>query len=341
MTITHKFWRSAAPYLFGVIGLALVTLICFRLRFGLATTSLLYLIVIVLLSLKGSFISSAVAFVLAVGCLDYFFTAPLFTFGKNDFPNVVAITVFLITSLVITRLVSRVRKQSEEALSSVSYRVIEAEEQERQRIAMELHEGIGQRVTLLALGIEQLERDSLNAVDVPSGIDALRKQTLEILTSVKTLAHELYSPRLEYLGIADVMRSFCRDLCEEKRLEIDFRSDGVPNVVPQDVTLCLLPVLQEALHNAVKHSGVRQFDVQLKGTSDGIHLTVSDCGAGFDLETAKQARGLGLHRLQERLKLVKGSFFIDSQPKRGTTIHARVPLSIGTDSMRVAGRQLS
>src|SRR5437879_2300399 len=119
MTITHKFWRSAAPCLFDVIGLALVTLICFRLRIGLATTSLLYLMVVVLLSLKGSFISSAVASVLAVGCLDYFFTTPLFTFGKNDFPNVVAITVFLIISLVITRLVSRVRKQAEEALSSV------------------------------------------------------------------------------------------------------------------------------------------------------------------------------------------------------------------------------
>ena len=120
---------------------------------------------VVLVSLKGSFISSTVISVLAIGCLDYFFTTPLFTIGKNDLPNYVAIIVFLVTSLVVTRLVSSVRKQAEEALSSVSYRVIEAEEQERQRIAKDLHENIGQRVTMLSLQIEQIKPDSLNAVD--------------------------------------------------------------------------------------------------------------------------------------------------------------------------------
>ena len=85
----------------------------------------------------------------------------------------------------------------------------------------------------------------------------------------------------------------------------------------------------------MKHSGMRKFDVQLNGTSNGIHLTVSDCGVGFDLATAKTGRGLGLNRIQERLKLVKGSLSIDSQPKRGTTICARVPLSLGSDSMHL------
>ena len=154
--------------------------------------------IVVLTSLKGSFISSTVVSVLAVGCLDYFFTTPLFRLGMNDLPNYVAMIVFLITSLIITRLVSRVRKQADEALSSVSHKVIEAEEQERQRMAADLHEGIGQRMTLLALGIEQLKTDTLDpSVDVPSRMDAAWKQTLEILTDVKALAHELHSPRLE------------------------------------------------------------------------------------------------------------------------------------------------
>ncbi len=87
----------------------------------------------------------------------------------------------------------------------------------------------------------------------------------------------------------------------------------------------------------MQHSGVRQFDARLWATSDEIHLTVSDCGVGFNLETAKKAGGLGLNRMQERLKLVKGKLSIDSQPKRGTTIHARVPVRLGTDSMRVVG----
>jgi signal transduction histidine kinase len=291
---------------------------------------------VILLSLKGSFISSAVTSVLAVGCLDYFFTVPLFTFGKNDLPNVVAITVFLITSLVITRLVSRVRKQGEEALSSVSYKVIEAEEQERHRIAAELHEDIGQRLTLLALGIEQLETDIPNpAVSVPSRMDAIRNQAVKALNDVKSLAHELYSPRLEYLGIASVMSSYCKEFGERKRVEIDFRSDGLPSAIPPEISLCLFRVLQEALHNAVRHSGVRQVDARLRATSDEIQLTISDRGAGFDIENPKTSQGLGLNHMRERLKLVKGSLSIDSQPKLGTTIRARVPLSLGSDSMRV------
>ena len=261
-TAIHEVWRSAAPGLLGVIGLALVTFICFRLQVGLATAALLYLLVVVLMSLKGSFVSSTMVSVLAVACLDYFFTTPLFTLGMNDLQSYVAMIVLLTTSLIITRLVSRVRKQTEKALSSVSYRVIEAEEQERHRIAADLHEDIGQRLTLLALGLERLKTDTADpSIDVPSRMDAVWKQTLEILTDVKALAHELYSPRLEYLGIAAVMSSFCKEFGERKRVEIDFRSDGLPSAIPPEISLCLFRVLQEALHNAVQHSGVRQVDV--------------------------------------------------------------------------------
>jgi signal transduction histidine kinase len=338
----HTVWRSAKPGLLGAIGLALVTFICFRLQIGLATAALLYLVVVVLISLKGSFVSSTVVSVLAVGSLDYFFTTPLFTLGMNDLQSYVAMVAFLTTSLIITRLVSRVRKQAEEALSSVSYRVVEAEEQERHRIAADLHEDIGQRLTLLALGIERLKTDTLDpSVDVPRRMGEAWKQTLEILTDVKALAHELYSPRLEYLGIAAVMGSFCKEFGERQRVEIDFRSDGLPRATPPEISLCLFRVVQEALQNAVQHSGVRQFDVQLNGTSDELQLTVSDCGVGFSLEKGRQAGGLGINHMKERLKLVKGSLFIDSQPKRGTIIRARIPLSLGSDSIHVVSQPLS
>ncbi len=322
---------KATAGLLGTIGLALVTLICFRLQVGLATAALLYLMIVVLVSLKGCFISSIVVSVVADVCLDYFFTIPLFRLAVNDVPSYVALAIFLTISLIITRLVSRVRKQAEEALSSVSHRVIEAEERERHRIASDLHEDIGQRLTLLSIEIQQLGADTPNhAVDVHSRLDAVRRETLGILTDVKALAHELHSPSLEYLGIAPVMSSFCREYGERKGVEIDFKSGGLPSTVPPDISLCLFRVLQETLHNAVQHSGVRKLGVQLEETLDSIHLTVSDSGVGFDLEAALEAArkggGLGLNRMQERLKLVKGSLFVDSQPKRGTTIHARVPL---------------
>ncbi len=191
---------------------------------------------------------------------------------------------------------------------------------------------------MLAIEIEQLKTDFPNqAIQVRSRMDAVWKQTLEILTDVKASAHELHSPRLEYLGISAVMRSFCKEFGERKRVEIDFRSDGLPSLVPPDISLCLFRVLQEALHNGVNHSGVQRFSVRLWGASDEIHLTVSDSGAGFDREGARKGRGLGLNRMEERLKLVKGILSIESQPERGTTIHARVPLRPDSKPMRAAG----
>ena len=196
----HRVGRLARECLAGGAGLAFVTLICFRFQFNLATAALLYLMVVVLLSLKGSFVSSAVVSVVAVGCLAYFFAPQILSFRVDDPLNVVAIVAFLTTSLVITRLVSRVRKLADQALSSVSHRVIEAEERERQRIARNLHEGIGQRLALLAIQIEQLKTDlPSQAIEARDRIDAAWKETLEILTDIKASAHELHSPRLEYL----------------------------------------------------------------------------------------------------------------------------------------------
>ncbi len=322
-----KFWRPAVECLIAGVALASLTVCSYALHFNLATVALLLTIVVVLVFRFGNFFSSIFASLIAALCLADI-ARPAFSFRIDDPLDDVAVIAFLITSLIIARLMSTVRKQTEEALSCVSHKVIEAEEQERRRIASDLHEGIGQRVTLLVIGIEQLKADVLNAGDVFSRIDTIRTQSLEILTEVKTLAHELYSPRLEYLSISGVISSFCRDFSQQKKVEIDFSSDGPPSPVRPDISLCLFRVLQEALNNAVEHSGVRQFDVRLHGTSGEMHLAVHDCGVGFDPETARKGRGLGLNRMQERLKLVKGSLSIDSQPRRGTTIYARVPLNL-------------
>jgi PAS domain S-box-containing protein len=230
------------------------------------------------------------------------------------------------------------RKLAEEALASLSRRVIAAEERERSRIAAELHEDIGQRLALLAIEIEQLKTEPVyQTAETLSRMDAVWKQTLGILTDVKASAHELHSPRLEYLGIASVMRSFCEEFGQRKGVEIDFKSHDLPSFVSPNISLRLFRVLQEALHNAVKHSGVRYFEVQLWRLSDEIHLAVSDSGAAFDSEAARNGRRVGLIGMQERLKLLEGTVSIESQLQRGTTIHACVPLSSGSDSMWAVG----
>jgi PAS domain S-box-containing protein len=219
------------------------------------------------------------------------------------------------------------RKLAEETLSSVNRRLIEAQESERARIARELHDDIGQRLALLAVALEQakgLQRDSpLTAL---SFLDALQKQTLEIVADVHAMSHDLHSPRLLHLGVVAAIRGFCGELSGQKNVEIDFRCENVPGSVPPDVSLCLFRVLQEALHNAVRHSGVRRFDVHLRGTGDAVHLTIRDEGVGFDVDAASRGPGLGLTSMKERLKLISGELFIESQSTGGTTVLARAPV---------------
>jgi signal transduction histidine kinase len=230
------------------------------------------------------------------------------------------------------------RRQAEEALANVSRRLIEAQEQERTRIGRELHDDIGQRLALLAVELQQLQGDPLILPEVRSRIGEFRKQTSEIADDIQSLSHELHSAKLQYLGIAAAMRGFCQEFGAQQKVEIDFKTHDLPSSLSPDISLSLFRVLQEALHNSAKHSGVRHFEVQLEGTSDEIHLTVTDSGTGFDPEAAKESRGLGLISMEERLKLVNGELTIESQPKRGTTIHARVRLRSGSDdSMRAVG----
>jgi signal transduction histidine kinase len=215
--------------------------------------------------------------------------------------------------------------------------LIEAQEQERTRIGRELHDDIGQRLAMLAIELQQLHENSLILPEVRSRMGELQKRISEVAADIQSLSHELHSAKLQYLGIAGAMRSFCQEFGEQQKVEIDFQAHDLPSPVPPDTALCFFRVLQEALHNSAKHSGVRHFEVRLWGTSNEIHLTVVDSGAGFDREAAKESRGLGLISMEERLRLVHGELSITSQPKGGTTIHARVPLNSGSDSMRAAG----
>jgi signal transduction histidine kinase len=228
-------------------------------------------------------------------------------------------------------------RRTQESLRRMSGSLIETQEQERSRIGRELHDDIGQRLSLLAIELEQVQNSPDLHVEDRRRLGELQKQTLAIATDIQSLSHELHSAKLQYLGITAAMRGFCQEFGEHQKVEIDFRSHDLPSPLSPDISLCFYRVLQEALHNAEKHSGARRFEVQLWGTSGEIHLTVQDFGLGFDSEAAKESRGLGLISMQERVKLVNGTLSIESQPQRGTTIHACVPLSSESDSMRAAG----
>jgi signal transduction histidine kinase/integral membrane sensor domain MASE1 len=221
------------------------------------------------------------------------------------------------------------QKRAEEAISSVSRRLIEAHEEERTRIARDLHDDINQRLALVAVGlheVEQLEQSpSRSVAEVCSYVHKLGQAISEIGTDVQAISHRLHSSKLEYMGLVPAARSFCNELSEQQKVEITFAHDEIPPTLPHEISLCLFRVLQEALQNAVKYSGVRHFNVELRDASGAIDLSVRDSGSGFEVEEAMKTHGLGLISMAERLKLVDGQLSIDSQPRRGTTIHARVP----------------
>jgi len=219
------------------------------------------------------------------------------------------------------------RKLAEEALYSISSRLIEAQEQERTRIARELHDDFTQRVALLAVELDRLKQDiPYSNSDALNRMDRLRKHTLEIGTDIQALSHELHSAKLEYLGVVVAMRGFCEEFGEKQKLKIDFQGQNLPSPVSSDVALCLFRVLQEALHNAAKHSQVSHFDVQVRGVPGEIQLIISDAGIGFDVESANKGRGLGLISMRERVKLVNGTISIDSKLRGGTEIRVRIPV---------------
>jgi PAS domain S-box-containing protein len=219
------------------------------------------------------------------------------------------------------------RKLAEEALASVSRRLIEVQEAERVRIARDLHDDFGQRLAICAIALERVKQpaaDSSN--DHYKCITEIQKQLSELSSSLHALSYELHPAKLELLGLVPAMRACCRDLSGQQNADISFTYEGVQHQLSPEVSLCLFRVLQEALHNAIKHSGVRKIAVQVCRTTDAIDLIVRDGGMGFDLAAAMRSSGLGLISMRERLKLVHGELSIDSQFERGTTIHARVPL---------------
>jgi PAS domain S-box-containing protein len=220
------------------------------------------------------------------------------------------------------------RKQAEEALKNWSSRLIQAQEQERGRIARDLHDDVNQRLALLVIGLNQLgQAPAKPVIEARARILELGKQADEIGNEIQAISHRLHSSKLEYLGLVPAAKSFCKEFSEQQKVKIDFVHNDILRTVPQEVSLCLFRVLQEALQNAMKHSGVRHFEVELRDGVEEIHMTVRDSGVGFDAEATANNPGLGLISMRERVALVKGTIVISSKPMGGTEVNVRVPLT--------------
>jgi signal transduction histidine kinase len=291
----------------------------------------------------------AIGFGVGGATLTVFWTAALATVltalgfgpfaGNTTFVNAVLLDVLFIelsvTGLALAAVIAereraeqehhrlireQVAMEARHALAAANRKLIEAQEQERSRIARELHDNVSQRLALLMFELSAPPENQSKAVD-------LHARVSEIAADVHALSHNLHWSKLDVLGFATAMEMLCKEVGEQYQVRVGFHAHDVPTQMPPETALCLYRILQEALQNAAKHSGVGDVDVRLWGTGDDMNLEVRDRGAGFDLETSKRSPGIGLVSMQERIQLAFGKLSIESAPHRGTTIHARVPLN--------------
>jgi signal transduction histidine kinase len=228
------------------------------------------------------------------------------------------------------------RKQVEEKLRDLSSHLVLAQEEERARIARELHDDVNQRLAVLAMQLNNLKRSSL---DLKSShiqkIDALSKLTSEISTDVRKVSHRLHPSVLDLVGLVAALSEFCYEFARLNEMEIEFIHRQVPTTLSKELTLCLYRVAQEAIRNAQKHSGCRQVRVELVGAPDSVQLRISDSGGGFDPASVPVDR-LGLRSMTERLWILGGDLSVQSRLGAGTSIEARIPLGANRNYNRAS-----
>ncbi len=228
----------------------------------------------------------------------------------------------LVTREDITR-----HKEAEEALRNLGGQLIKGQEDERRRVARELHDDLNQRLAILSLELEQLELNvPKDRQDLSVSVGALRARAQEISAEIHRLSHQLHPAKLDHLGLAAGVSSLCEELSRHYQIEINFSASGFPAELSPEISLCIYRVAQESLHNVIKHSGARTAQVVLRKTARAIYLRVSDTGCGFDTGSTETRKGLGLISMMERLRLVSGTIAIQSRSMMGTQIDAQVPL---------------
>ncbi len=228
------------------------------------------------------------------------------------------------------RVVSIVRdvtepKRAIELNQALAGRIIVSQEQERQRIARELHDDLSQKIALLNLEVAQIA-DEVPLDEPRTRLVKLSYQVGEIANDLSDLSHKLHPSRLQALGLKESVRLLCDEISEQRQVNVVFRSAELPRLVDPGVSLCLYRITQEALHNVAKHSRARHASVDLTREGNHLHLQIADTGIGFDPVAVNRA-GLGLVSMRERVGVLKGHLSIHASPGAGTRIGVRVPLA--------------
>lgn len=218
------------------------------------------------------------------------------------------------------------RKHAEDALNSLSGQLIKAQEEERARIAREIHDDYQQRLALISIDLDDLARHLEENSEERDRLNKLSKRIGELDSDLRSLSHRLHSDTLDFLGLVAALESLSAEFRDYHSTDVHFVMKSVPSATPREVALCLFRIAQEALQNIKKHSHADSADVRLEQLEEKLHLSISDDGAGFDQEGPSRKVGIGIRSMEERVRLVGGQFAIRSRPMEGTKIDVWVPI---------------
>ena len=218
------------------------------------------------------------------------------------------------------------RKFADQAIHELSGRLINSREEERSRIARELHDDVSQKLAIMCLEIDLLRPFATNNEAAEVQVDKLAQGAKNLFQDVHRISHELHPATLEQLGLLQSLEKLCRDISASGAVTVEFTSEGASFEVPNDIALCLYRVAQEALQNVVKHSNANIAKVKLALRNQQISITISDEGTGFDQQDAGNYASLGLVSMRERILSVGGAISIRSVAGAGTSVEATVPI---------------
>jgi len=230
------------------------------------------------------------------------------------------------TVLILGLLAQRARgRRADLAVRQLNGQLINAQEEERARIARELHDDVGQQIAAVGLGLNMLEAKIIEApAKALEQLPRVEERINTLAGSIRHLSHELHPAVLEYAGLPAALRTHCAEFGELTGISVNLGFQPHPLTLPRDVSLCLYRISQECLRNTSKHSGARYVRLHVKASKSTVELVITDDGCGFDVEAARH--GLGLKSMKERVRLLNGTLHVNSRPNLGTVLKARIPL---------------
>jgi len=216
--------------------------------------------------------------------------------------------------------------EAERQQHRLAMRVVQVQEEERKRIALELHDAVGQMASALGMELGRLEALSQSSrSDFHEKIAEVKQMNADVIRALKDLATGLRPAMLDQLGLAPALRSHARDFERRTNISTTIRLEGDLDTVPEPHRTCIYRIIQEALHNCARHASAHNVAISLAGSADSVRLSVQDDGVGFDV-ARKSETGLGLIGIAERVRDLNGRLTIDSTPGNGATLAVELPV---------------